>query len=83
MLPPGQRLDTDDLSGREVDDRLVVHVEPVVLEGIAQVVAQHEPLRGPLGERDVEHLHAAASPRLRVVHRDVREAQQLTGRGRR
>ena len=75
--PAGQRLQRTDAPGREVDDRLVVHLEQGLLDGLAQVALARQAVDAAAVHALVED-HAAPGPAaLGVVHRDVRVAQQL------
>jgi hypothetical protein len=74
VRPAGQRLERRDLAGVEVDHRLVVDLDEVLLDRPAQLDLELEPaqvLRAHLGG---ESLGPALAERLGPVHRRVRAA---------
>ena len=60
----------------DVDDRLVVEAELVGLESLRQLDLQREALRCDVEELVVEHCDLPLALGLRVVHGDVRVAQE-------
>ena len=79
VVPAGQRLDADQPVRAEVEDGLVVQVELVEGERLAQLGGEPALLAGLPGERGVEDLAAGAAAGLGLVHRDVGVLEQ--GRG--
>ena len=79
MVPAQQRLEADHPTRVQLDERLVVEIELVGVEGALEVGLQLQPgQRGGVHLR-LEQLVAVAALLLRLVHRHVRVAQQLTG----
>ena len=77
MLPPGHDLVTDEASGGEIDDRLVVRHDLVVLERVTQLL-HADSVR--IVEARFSGLNASTRSRsvlLRPVHRRVRVADQV------
>src|SRR5712691_13157697 len=79
VMPSKQGLDTCDLTGLKVHDRLVDESELPSLQGPLEVA-----LEGEAGERRrvhtrLEDLDTVLAVALRRVHRDVRVAQQVVG----
>ena len=66
-------------SSLEIDQRLVVQLELVALDRMAQVALDRHPLDEPVAQGDVERLETPASELLGAVHRGVGVAQQLLG----
>ena len=79
VSPAQQRLEPDELLGHELDQRLVVQLELVALDRVAQVALDRHPLDQTTAQRGVERLEAPAAELLGAVHRGVRVAQQLLG----
>ena len=79
VLPPGEGLEPDDVTGVGPHLDLVVDAEAAVLERVAQRVLGLEPLGDPGPHLGVEELHPAAAVLLGPVHRDVGVAQQRRG----
>ena len=79
--PPDQGFDPGDLAALELDHRLVVEAELLVLERALQVGLEFQALQRGVVHRGLEHLIAALALLLRHVHRDVGVAQQLLGVG--
>ena len=81
--PAGERLDGGEprplAGGGEPDDRLVVHLEGVLLDRPAQVVGQLDALARPGPGLLVEQRPAVLARRLGLVHRDVGVAQDVLG----
>ena len=63
----------------EQHDRLVVHLEVVVADGVAQIVLEAEPVELARVHVGVEQLVARLAARLRVIHRRVGIAHDLVG----
>ena len=80
--PAEQRLDAVVGTLVEANDRLVVDLELVQLEGALQLGLELEPLDHALVHRRLEHAIAALAVALGHVHRDVGVPQQLLGVGR-
>ena len=79
MVPAHQRLEADDLAAAQRDDRLVVELELVAVERVAQLALDLEAAHGPRPHLRVEDLAAAAAALLRPVHRGVGVADQQLG----
>ena len=79
MLPAHERLDAGDGARLQLDHRLVVQDELVVLQCSLQVRLQLEPLERRVVHRRLEHLIAALAALLGHVHRHVRVPEQLLG----
>ncbi len=79
VLPAGERLDADHLVRAEVDDRLVVHVEQVLGQRLAQVAGEPVLLTGAAGQCGVEQLAARAASGLGLGHRGVGVLEQQLG----
>ena len=77
MLPAHQRLERHDAIGLDVDHRLVVHVELLLLERRAQARLDGHALLQLAIHRRVEELEVVAAAILRLIHRRVRLTQQL------
>ncbi len=60
-------------------DRLIVHLEVVVVDGVAQVVLEAEPVERARVHVGVEQLVARLAARLRVIHGGVGVAHDLVG----
>ena len=67
------------MPGREQDDRLVDHLEPVAGDGPAQIVLEAEAVAHARVHRLVEHLVARLAARLGVIHRRVGVAHHFVG----
>ena len=74
--PSNQRLEAGAHSGGE-HDRLVVHLERVVLHRVAQVVLEAEPIQLACVHVGVEQFVPRLAVRLRVIHCGVRVAHDL------
>ena len=68
-------------AGGELDDRLVVHLERLVEDVPGELGAERVALDDRVVDRGVEHRVALLAVGLGRVHRDVRVAQQIVGRG--
>ncbi len=79
MVPAHQRLDTEQLAVRQVDDRLELEEELVALERAADVLLEPQALAQFLLHLRLEHDEAALAGRLGVVHGNVGVSQQLLG----
>ena len=84
VRPADERLEADDALLLERDDRLVVQLELVPVEGAAEVALQIKALADPSAHRLVEHLVAAAALLLRATQSDlsVREQRGRAGAAR-
>ena len=71
MLPPHQRLGSDDLAGPKVDFGLVVEQQLLAIEGPAQLILQAQSLHRLGVQRLAVELVAVASVLLGVGHRDA------------
>ena len=76
MAPPGESLDADDLTAGQVDARLVVHCQLVAGQSPSQLDYRLFPGIRP---RRSEDLPAAATVRLRRIHRLIGAVQRLIG----
>ena len=79
MVPAHQRLEADDLAAAQGDHRLVVQLELVAVERVAQLALGLEPAHGAGPHLGVEDLAAPAPALLRPVHRRVGVADQQLG----
>ena len=79
VVPAHQRLDAGDLAGAEAIDRLVVQLELVALERVAQLALGLEAAHGAGPHLGVEELAAGAAALLGPVHRGVGVADQQLG----
>ncbi len=61
MLPAHERLDPDDLLGREIDDRLVVEPQLIAIEGVSQVGLEVEALDRLDRHRRIEQRHPSTA----------------------
>ena len=77
--PPDQRLEADAHPRGQRHDRLIVHLEVVVVDGVAQVVLEAEPVERARVHVGVEQLVARLAARLGVIHRGVGVAHDLVG----
>ena len=71
MLPADQSLEAGELFGRQVDDRLVEHLDLVLRERLAQIAFQRDAIvvvGAHLGAEDLDAVGAAA---LGAVHGDL------------
>ena len=75
MGPADEGLGANDSAGVEIELRLEMQVELLVLDGGTQVAEHGEPSRSPPIDLVSVHLHAEAL-RLRIEHRDVRIAKR-------
>ena len=78
-LPANQRLEADAHPGRERDDRLVVDLEGVGLDRVAQIAFEAEPIDRARVHVGVEQLVPRAASRLGVIHRRIGIAHHLFG----
>src|SRR5690242_11495840 len=76
MIPSYQGLDADDPSGLDLDLRLIVELELLAFERLAQIVLERKPLRRCSAHRILIEEITAAALRLGVVHRHVRILEQ-------
>ena len=79
VAPAHQRLDGDDPALVEVDERLVVELELVVVERAAQVLLELEALHHAPAHAAVEQLEARAAAVLGAIHGDVGVAHDRLG----
>ena len=79
VAPAHQRLEAGDLAAAQGDQRLVVELELVALERLAQLALDLEPAQRPRPHLGVEELAAGASALLGPVHRRVGVADQQVG----
>ena len=79
VSPAQQRLEPDHALVAQLDQWLVVQLELVALDGVAQVALDRHPLDQAAAQSDVERLEAPTAELLGAVHRSVRVAQQLIG----
>ncbi len=77
VLPPDERLDAHDVTGAEIDLRLVQHAQLVAPECVVQLAAPREVHLRLLVRARVVEARAVAARVLRAVHRSVGVAQQL------
>ncbi len=77
MLPADERLDTDDRATGEVDDRLVLEEELLLLDGAPEVGLELEPLHRLELHPGLEQLAPVLAATLGEVHRDVGVADDL------
>ncbi len=75
--PAYQRLHTDDPSGRQIGQRLIVGLQILALDRAAQFRLQLQPLDGGGAHRVIEDGIARPATILRAVERDVGATQQL------
>ena len=80
--PAGQRLEADDVAGRQLDDRLVVRHDLAAVDAAAQLRGGAQGERRRLLQPGGVGLDAVAAAGLRPVHRPVGVAQQVGGDGR-
>ena len=76
VLPPDQRLDTEQRGRRDVDDRLVVQDELTGVDAEAELALDVDPLHRLAAHLAVEQRHSIAAQVLGLVHRDVGVADQ-------
>ena len=76
VVPADERLEPADVAVRELDHRLVVELELVVVERALQVGLELEPADRGLVHLGLEDLVAGLPALLRDVHRDVGVAQE-------
>ena len=79
VAPAHERLDPDDPALVEVDERLVVELELVALERVAEVVLELEALGHAPADGGVEELVARAAVVLGALHRGVGVAHERLG----
>ena len=80
MAPSDERLHRGDLAGDEVDNRLVVEDELLLVHRALELTAQLAPVHDVALHAGCEE-HVAVAPRpLRGVHRDVRLTHQARRR---
>ncbi len=77
VLPPQQRLHSEHVVGLDIDDRLIVNVELVVLHGHAQARLDRHPLLQLAVHRGVEELIVVTPAVLGLIHGRVRVPEQL------
>ena len=80
VAPAHQRLEGGEPTGA-VDNRLVVELELVALDGVAELRLRRPAGHGPLVHLRIEHAGAALARLLGLVERGVGVAQHLVGRG--
>ena len=80
VVPADERLDADDASAVQLDDRLVVDPQVAATDALAEVRGERVPLDDGAVHRRIEHLDPALALGLCPVHRDVRVAEQFVGR---
>ena len=71
MVPPQQCLEPDDVDGVEIDDRLVVQHQLVVLERGVEIMLEARAPSGAVAHLEVEDRDRVAAGFLRLVHRRV------------
>ena len=79
MRPAHQRLEADDRAGREIDERLVVHLELAAASAVAQIdleLAARLHARVHLGLEEAERALAVG---LGAVERHIGVLEQLVG----
>ena len=79
MVPADQRLEAADLAARDLDDRLVIQLEFVGDERLAQVELQAPALLHLRVHFRLEEVVGAAAFRLGAIERHVGVAQELVG----
>ena len=79
MFPTEECLESDDVVGFELDDRLVDELELVSLEGVGELVLELEALDGGGSHGRFVDDPTRLAGRLGLVHRNVRVAQQRGG----
>ena len=78
MVPARQRLEADDLAGRDRSLRLVEHLQLVVLERLRQLLRQDAPLAHRLVHVGREEAGAGAAVLLGAVERQVGVGEELS-----
>ena len=78
-LPAGERFHCDNLTRREVEDRLVVDAQLAAIERLGQVLAHAQPSYGGFAHVRCVDGALPLAERLGGVHRDVRVAKRLFG----
>ena len=76
VTPTQQRLDPDDATRREVDERLVVQLELATTYGPPQVALGRHPLEQVVVHVRLEPYEGQPAVALRAVHREIRVTQQ-------
>ena len=77
MVPARERLEADDLAGRDRSLRLVVDFKLVVLERLRQLLRQDAPLADRLVHVRREEAGAGAAMLLGAVEREVGVGEEL------
>ena len=77
--PSDQRFESDAHPRGQRHDRLIVHLEVVVVDGVAQVVLEAEPVELARVHVGIEQLVARLAARLRVIHGGICVAHDLVG----
>ena len=77
VVPPHQRFEADDLAGREIGDRLIVHHEVAGVEGVTQLLDQRESAHRALVHGGREDHVVTADVALRLVERGVHVLDRL------
>ena len=79
MAPANERLEPDDLTGRQLDDRLVVELERLGLDGGSQLGLHLEAALGSSLHRRIEDDMPTLALVLGRVHRGIGMGQQIPG----
>ena len=81
MPPAHQRLGAANLARLGIDDRLIVQLEFVLLDGAAQVAFDLLARARDLAHLRIEEAIAVAAGRFRPVERKIRHLQEIVGAG--
>ena len=79
VAPAQKRLEPDDSLVGEIDQRLVVKLELIAGERMAQVPFDRHPFQETLPQRGVERLVASTAELFGAVHGSLGVSQQLLG----
>src|SRR3954453_15086946 len=79
MDPADKALSRADKSGLERDDRLILDHDLLAIERLGQLLLQVVPTHDRRAHRRIEELEARLARGLRLVHRDIRIANEIVG----
>ena len=77
VIPADQRLESRQLLGREVDDRLIKHAQLVLLEGFPQIALDRHPVVADAAHLWPENLDPVDAAAFGPVHRDFGFLQEI------
>jgi hypothetical protein len=76
MMPPGERLQADQVTGGQLYHWLVMDFEIALPQGFSQVLSQLQPVFGLCRKSGIEDATSGSPPRFGVVHGGIGITQQ-------